>query len=236
MPIFQNDTNATLVTALTNAVPVTIFVRLVMWNQSGGVKGTGGYLNTTGTVPPAGNYTVKIDFLEDNARYCVDYWAENTTLIYDPTTGPILPVKFLLFRQKSTDPTKTMRIRISKPLYNGGWPFVAAMPYNNSNVQKIITHQNQATNKKTQATSTIAYNIPERTAKCSGTLSVAEAVVKTTGKTSQGSYVSAGVSGCAILWRFSVFQYYFVSWNVTHRLICGYVYKHPFASLCTLPV
>jgi hypothetical protein len=189
MPIFQNDTVQPVITATTNAVPYNIFVRLVHWNAIAN-KGAGAYKNTTGTVPPAGTYTVKVDFLEETSRICVDYWAQNVTLTYNSTTGPILPVKYWTFRQKSTDPTKTLRIRISDPRYNGGWPHIAAMPYNNSNFQRIITHQNQQTNKKTLASATVSYNIPERDSLCLGAATVSSSVTKTTSSTSTGSYVS----------------------------------------------
>jgi hypothetical protein len=190
MPIFQNSTvplNLTL-----SAIPATIYVRLALWNQSIGKNGS--YVNYTGVVE--GNYTVKVDFIDDTARNCFEYYAKNVTLVFNETTGPILPVDYVLFKQKSTDPTKVMAIRISGPQYSGGWPYAAAMPYGTSNTQKVIVHQNQVTNKQTKLTVAVSYNIPERAVLCPSTVALMDSIGKVTGKSSTGSYVSECVCVC----------------------------------------
>ncbi len=170
-----------------------LLARLAAWNGSAAVGGT--YVNYTGEFP--GSYSVDMTFVDGTAKYCTDYYAKNTTLVFNTSTGLYLPVVYYVFKQKTMDITKKMTVRLSNPRFTGAWPVAAAMPFNTKDsVLELFPYESEVLNKKTQVTMSITYVIPDGLSLCSTTIAVQEAVGKTTRKSSSTSYVSMSVCVC----------------------------------------
>jgi hypothetical protein len=176
----------------------TLWVSLFAWNSS--ARSGGAYINYT--LPLQGSYSVNVSFLEGTAKYCTEYYAENTTLVFNRTTGRSLPVRYYLFKQKSVDITKRMTIQLSNPQSIGGWPMGAAMPYNTrDSVLDIRPYEEDVVNtgkKTTQVTVTVSYTIPDQMQLCKSAALLQDAIGKTTKKTTTTSYVSIRMRGFVV--------------------------------------
>jgi hypothetical protein len=176
----------------------TLWVSLFAWNSSLGSSGA--YVNYTSRL--TGTYSVNVSFIDGTAKYCTEYYAENTTIGFNRTTGRTVPVTYYLFKQKAVDLTKKLTVVLSNPLYVGGWPVGAAMPFNTrDSVLEIRPYEEDVLNtnrKTTQVTLTVSYTIPDQMQLCKSSALLQDAIGKTTKKTTTTSYVSIIVYSFAV--------------------------------------
>jgi hypothetical protein len=186
----QTPVKGTISTSLSTQ---TVWVKLVSWDNSAGIGGA--YVDYAGTL--SGSYTVKVNFVDGTARSSSEYCAENTTLVFNATTGTSLPVTYFVFKTDPIDPNKKMTVQLSNPSYRAGWPNAAAMPLDiKDSMLEIRPYEKEVASKKTQVTMSVSYTIPNQKSLCSSSAMLQDSIGKVSKKTATGSNVS--VQECVI--------------------------------------